>query len=112
VFIIISARNEKIKIAHLSVGDDKQNLCLKNLKSKRRKIVKRDCIDDIPYSKYRVEWVDCVSVIPVGRIKLEFEKMKLAYPVNEGWIFSKDKTSIKMFASYDKDDDMGNITFG
>jgi hypothetical protein len=37
--------------------------------------------------------------------------MKLAYPVNEGWIFSKDKTSIKMFASYDKDDDMGNITF-
>ena len=33
----------------------------KKLKTKRRKIVKRDCIDDIPYSKYRVEWVDCVS---------------------------------------------------
>jgi hypothetical protein len=31
------------------------------LKTKRRKIVKRDCIDDIPYFKYRVEWVDCVS---------------------------------------------------
>jgi Ca2+-binding EF-hand superfamily protein len=31
--------------------------------------------------------------------------------VNEGWIFSKDKTSIKMFASYDKDDS-GNISFG
>ncbi len=28
--------------------------------------------------------------------------MKLAKPVNEGWIFSKDKESIKMFASYDK----------
>ena len=36
--------------------------------------------------------------------------MKLAYPINEGWIFSKDKTSIKMFASYDKDEN--GITFG
>ena len=83
---------------------------LKKLKTKRRKIVKRDCIDDIPYSKYRVEWVDCVSDSGWAD-KIEFEKMKLAYPVNEGWIFSKDKTSIKMFASYDKDD-MGNISFG
>ena len=33
----------------------------KKTKMKRRKIVKRDCIDDIPYFKYRVEWVDCVS---------------------------------------------------
>ena len=40
----------------------------------------------------------------------EFDKMKLSYPVNEGWLYSKDKTSIKMFASYDKDDD--GITFG
>ena len=37
--------------------------------------------------------------------------MKLATPVNEGWVFSKDKTSIKIFESYDKDDD-GTITFG
>ena len=36
--------------------------------------------------------------------------MKLAMPVIEGWLYSKDKTSIKMFASYDKDDD--GITFG
>jgi hypothetical protein len=36
--------------------------------------------------------------------------MKLATPVNEGWIFSKDKHSIKLFASYDKDED--GITFG
>ena len=69
------------------------------LKTKRRKIVKRDCIDDIPYFKYRVEWVDCVSDSGWAD-KTEFEKMKLAYPVNEGWIFSKDKKSIKMFASY------------
>ena len=37
--------------------------------------------------------------------------MKLAYPVNEGWLFSKDKHSVKVFASYDKNDD-GSITFG
>ena len=81
----------------------------KKLKTNRRKIVKRDCIDDIPYSKYRVEWVDCVSDSGWAD-KNEFEKMKLAYPINEGWIFSKDKTSIKMFASYDKDEN--GITFG
>ena len=68
----------------------------KKLKTKRRKIVKKDCIDDIPYSKYRVEWVDCVSDSGWAD-KNEFENMKLAYPINEGWIFSKDKTSIKMF---------------
>ena len=37
--------------------------------------------------------------------------MKLANPVNEGWIFHKDRKSIKLFASYDKEDD-GTITFG
>ena len=36
--------------------------------------------------------------------------MKLATPVNEGWVYSKDKKSIKLFASYDKDED--GITFG
>ena len=38
--------------------------------------------------------------------------MKLAYPVNEGWLFSKDKNHIKVFASYDKDADTKEITFG
>ena len=66
--------------------------------------------NDIPYPKYRVEWIDCVSDSSWADEK-EFQKMKLASPVNEGWIFSKDKISIKMFASYDKDDD-GTITFG
>ena len=65
---------------------------------------------DIPYSKYRVEWIDCVSDSGWATDK-EFDKMKLATPVNEGWLYSKDKKSIKIFASYDKDDD-GTITFG
>ena len=37
--------------------------------------------------------------------------MKLAYPVNEGWLYSKDDKSVKLFASYDKEDD-GTFTFG
>ena len=81
----------------------------KKTKTKRRKINRSVCTDDIPYPKYRVEWVDCVSDSGWADSK-EFENMKLAYPVNEGWIFSKDKTSIKMFASYDKDEN--GIMFG
>jgi len=42
----------------------------------------------------------------------QFNKMKLARPVNEGWVFSKDKESIKIFASYDRDSDTKEITFG
>ena len=38
--------------------------------------------------------------------------MKLAFPVNEGWLFSKDKHHVKVFASYDKDADTNEITFG
>jgi hypothetical protein len=37
--------------------------------------------------------------------------MKLARPVNEGWLYSKDKKSIKLFASYDREDD-GSFSFG
>ena len=37
--------------------------------------------------------------------------MKLASPVNEGWLYNKDRYAIKIFASYDKDDD-GTLTFG
>ena len=42
----------------------------------------------------------------------QFNRMKLAYPVNEGWLFSKDKHHIKVFASYDQDADTKDITFG
>jgi DNA-dependent RNA polymerase auxiliary subunit epsilon len=77
--------------------------------TKKKKIVFSNESQDIPYKKYRVEWVDCISDSAWASEK-EFQKMKLAKPVNEGWIFSKDKHSIKMFASYDKDED--GITFG
>ena len=36
--------------------------------------------------------------------------MKLATPVSEGWLFSKDKDTVRIFAGYDVDDD-GSITF-
>ena len=65
--------------------------------------------DVIPYSKVRVEWIDCVSDSGWANDR-EFDKMRLARPINEGWLYSKDKNSLKLFASYDKDED--GITFG
>ena len=75
---------------------------------KRRKAAINETTSDIPFQKVRVEWVDCVSDSAWANDK-EFNKMKLATPVNEGWLYSKDKNSIKLFASYDKDED--GITF-
>jgi len=78
---------------------------------KKRKInISQNISDPIPFPKYRVLWVDCVSDSGWAN-ETDFKKMKLATPVNEGWIFSKDKDSVKMFASYDKEDD-GSFTFG
>ena len=77
---------------------------------KKRKLNTIDKINnDIPYHKYRVEWVDCVSDSGWASEK-EFNKMKLATPVHEGWLYEKTKNHIKIFASYDKDED--GITFG
>ena len=76
---------------------------------KRRKAIASTETPDIPYPKVRVEWIDCVSDSGWATEK-EFDRMKLAKPVNEGWLYSKDKDSVKLFASYDKDDD--GITFG
>ena len=76
---------------------------------KRRKAIASTVTPDIPYPKVRVEWIDCVSDSGWANDK-EFDRMKLAKPVNEGWLYSKDKISIKLFASYDKDED--GITFG
>ena len=42
----------------------------------------------------------------------QFNRMKLAFPVNEGWLFSKDRYTVKIFASYDRDADTKDITFG
>ena len=76
---------------------------------KRRKAMIADTALDIPYQKVRVEWIDCVSDSGWATEK-EFDRMKLAKPVNEGWLYSKDKDSVKLFASYDRDDD--GISFG
>ena len=77
---------------------------------RRRKHIIPSQSSDIPYSKYRIEWMDILSDSGWADEK-QFNKMKLATPVNEGWLYSKDKYSIKVFASYDKDDD-GTLTFG
>ena len=76
---------------------------------KKRKSVNVNRVPDIPYTKVRVEWIDCTSDSGWATDN-EFDKMKLARPVNEGWLYSKDKDSIKLFASYDKDED--GFTFG
>ena len=80
-----------------------------NMPRKRRKAINTETTPDIPFQKVRVEWVDCVSDSGWATDK-EFDKMKLATPVNEGWLYEKTKDHIKMFASYDKDED--GITFG
>ena len=83
----------------------------KRRKPRRRKQVIPSQPDTIPYSKYRIEWIDILSDSGWAEEK-EFNKMKLAFPVNEGWLFSKDKHHVKVFASYDKDADTNEITFG
>ena len=78
-------------------------------KQRRKRVIATDG-PEIPYPKVRVEWIDCVSDSGWATDK-EFDKMSLATPVNEGWLYSKDNKAIKLFASFDKDDD-GTITFG
>ena len=77
----------------------------------RRKQVIPSQPDPIPYSKYRIEWIDILSDSGWADEK-QFHRMKLAFPVNEGWLFSKDKHNIKIFSSYDRDEDTKDITFG
>ena len=82
---------------------------------KRKPRAKRRAIsitqtNEIPYKKVRVEWCDILSDSGWADEK-GFNKMKLAYPVNEGWMYNKDKDAIKLFASYDREED-GSLTFG
>ena len=77
---------------------------------KRRKQVVTHTTPELPFPKVRVEWIDILSDSGWATDK-EFDKMNLSYPVNEGWLYSKDNKAIKLFASFDKDDD-GTITFG
>ena len=78
---------------------------------RKRKLVEHTQANDIPFSKYRIEWVDALSDSGWADDR-EFIKMKLAKPINEGWVFSKDKDSVKIFASYDLDPVTKEITFG
>ena len=78
---------------------------------RKRKLVEPIQPNDIPYLKYRIEWMDILSDSGWATDK-EFHRMKLAFPINEGWLFSKDRHTIKMFASYDVDHDTNEITFG
>ena len=80
-------------------------------KPRRRKQVVPRQPNEIPYLKYRIEWMDILSDSGWADEK-QFSRMKLAFPVNEGWLFSKDKYTIKIFASYDRDEDTKDITFG
>ena len=80
-------------------------------KTKRRLSLNQNVSDAIPYSKVRVEWIDILSDSGWADEK-QFHRMKLAFPVNEGWLFSKDRDTVKIFASYDRDEDTNDITFG
>ena len=62
-----------------------------------------------PYSRYRIDWIDIITEGGWGTEK-EFQNMKLATPVSEGWLFSKDNETIKIFAGYDVEAD-GSIHF-
>ena len=77
---------------------------------KRRKQVVQHISPPIPFTKYRVNWIDIVSDSGWADDR-EFTRMRLSQPVNEGWLYNKDKYAIKLFASYDREED-GNITFG
>ena len=83
----------------------------KKRKPRRRKQVVPSQPNEIPYSKYRIEWLDILSDSGWATDK-EFSRMKLAQPVNEGWLFSKDRYTVKIFASYDVDEATKDITFG
>ena len=76
----------------------------------KRKLINATQPDNIPYAKVRVEWIDILSDSGWADEK-QFNKMRLATPVNEGWLYNKDRYSIKLFASYDRDED-GSLTFG
>ena len=63
-----------------------------------------------PYQKFRIWWTD-----PTGdtgwATPAEFDRMVYSEPISEAWVYKKDKKSIKLFASYDRDPD-GSICFG
>ena len=73
----------------------------------RPKTVKQEVA--FPYKRVRIDWIDIITEGGWGTVK-EFEKMKLATPVSEGWLFSKDDETVRIFAGYDVEAD-GSIHF-
>ena len=82
---------------------------MKRKKPKRKKRIVSSKENRIPYSKYRIEWFDIASDSGWAS-EHEFDKMKLATPVSEGWLYEKNDCVIKIFASYDRDEE--GIVFG
>ena len=82
---------------------------MKRKKPKRKLRIANIRKNLIPYSKYRIEWFDIASDSGWATNK-EFDRMKLATPVSEGWLYEKNDCVIKIFASYDQDED--GIVFG
>ena len=76
----------------------------------RRRAVIATQPNAIPFPKVRVEWIDIVSDSGWADEK-KFNKMSAATPVNEGWVFSRDDKAIKLFASYDREED-GTFAYG
>ena len=84
----------------------------KRRKPRRKKQTRRThTTNDIPYSKYRIEWMDILSDSGWATDK-EFHRMKLAFPVNEGWLFSKDKIALKCLRLMIKMQTPMRLTFG
>ena len=82
---------------------------MKRKKPKRKLRIASTRKNLIPYSKYRIEWFDIASDSGWATDS-EFNKMKLATPVSEGWLFSKDEDTVRIFAGYDVEQD-GSIHF-
>ena len=82
---------------------------MKRKKPKRKKHIVNLKENHIPYSKYRIEWFDIASDSGWAT-ESEFNRMRLATPISEGWLYEKNDRVIKIFASYDKDDE--GIVFG
>ena len=62
-----------------------------------------------PYKRVRIDWIVIITEGGWGSER-EFKNMKLATPVSEGWLFSKDDETVRIFAGYDIEDD-GSIHF-
>jgi len=78
---------------------------MKRRKPRKRKLdVAENSEEKFRYAKYRVHWFDIASDSGWAS-DTEFDRMKLATPVSEGWLYSKDECVIKLFSSYDKDEE-------